>query len=69
MTEYYRTVHRIDITAKVKSLRQRMDVLGMWELLLGIAIKCPEKNTYIQMILNLDEQIQRTLMSLINMIT
>ncbi len=69
MTEYYRTVHRIDITAKVKSLRQRMDVLGMWELLLGIAIKCPEKNTYIQMILNLDEQSQRTLMSLINMIT
>jgi len=38
----------------------------MWELLLGIAVKCPEKNTYIKMILGLDEQSQAALMSLIN---
>lgn len=69
ITQYYRAVHRINTTGKVKSLKQRMDVLGMWELLLGIAIKCPEKNTYIKMILNLDEQSQAALMSLINLIS
>jgi hypothetical protein len=67
--EYYRNIHRIDVRGKVKSLKQRMDVLGMWELLLGIAIKCPERNTYIKMILNLDQQSMAALMSFINMIS
>lgn len=69
ITQYYRSVHRIDVTNKVKSLKQRIDVLSLWELMLGIAIKCPDKNTYIKMILSLDHKSQTALMSLINMIS
>jgi hypothetical protein len=67
--KFYRDAHRIDVSSKVKSWKKKEDVLGMWELLLGIAIKCPERNTYIKMILNLDQQSMAALMSFINMIS
>lgn len=44
-------------------------MLDLWELVLGIAIKCPERNSYIKMILNFDETTMANLMSFINLIT
>lgn len=59
----------MDASNKTKALKIKKDNIGLWELFLGIAIKCPRRNTYIKMILELDEESRIALMNFINMIT
>lgn len=56
------------MTNSLASARKDQDNLKMWVIVLGIAIRCEERNLYIQLILNMDEKTQSSLMGFISKI-